>query len=358
LLPLSSYNGAKVFVTGHTGFKGSWLTYWLQSLGAEVVGFAQAPSTTPSLFSHLSLSSKLYQDIRSDIRDYNSLSKAIKDFQPDFVFHLAAQALVPSAFDDPVGTFTTNAIGTVNLLEVLRQSNSNATCIFITSDKVYENNEWFWGYRETDALGGKDPYSASKSMAELAISSYLRTLLKSSPLSLCIARAGNVVGGGDWSPQRIVPDLIRAYINNKPLILRNPSSTRPWQHVLEPVFAYLQLGLQLQANSQLHAQSFNFGPSSELVKTVHELVLAFKELIPSLCIETSLDSSNHESSMLALNCDKALHLLNWTPRMCFSQLVQYTADWYIKFYETNCSVEDLERLTSQQIDQFLSMRSQ
>lgn len=327
----SCFQGKVVLVTGHTGFKGSWLSLWLIELGANVVGFSRDIPTNPSLFVDINLQDKLYADIRGDVSNFVSLSDVINQYKPSFVFHLAAQALVPHSFVDPLLTFQSNTLGTITILEVLRNITHNCVSILITSDKVYENNEWCWGYRESDSLGGKDPYSASKACAELAFSSYFQSFFRHRSTNLiATVRAGNVIGGGDWSERRIVPDIVRSYDSSIQLKLRAPLATRPWQHVLEPLSGYLLLASQLFSGNIASGQSFNFGPSSESVHTVQDLVNEFNTHFSVPPTVFSHDQSVVDASLLKLCCDKALSVLGWSSTLDFPLTVQYTAEWYLR----------------------------
>mgnify|MGYP000132515266 CR=1 FL=1 len=333
---LDIYKGAKVVVTGHTGFKGSWLVAWLKQLGAIVSGVSIDIPSKPSHY----LSAKLHDqvdDYRIDIRDNNELKLILEKIQPDFVFHLAAQALVRPSYNSPLDTITTNAIGTVNVLDVLRNLDKPVVAVMITSDKSYDNVEWIWGYREIDRLGGKDPYSASKGMAELAIRSYFESFFNTpdSNVRIGIARAGNVIGGGDWAIDRIVPDCIKAWSLNEIVDIRSPNATRPWQHVLEPLSGYLALGALLSKNYRNHGEAYNFGPEASQNYPVSELIdemalhwsqVRWNDISKS---ETHL----HEAGLLKLNCDKALFDLKWKSTMEFSETVRMTVEWYKAFYE-------------------------
>ena len=348
---LSSYSGKTVLITGHTGFKGSWLTSWLKCLGANVVGIALEPSTTPSHFIAASLGSEI-QDLRLDIRNRGDLADAIIAAQPDFVFHLAAQAIVRGSYEDPLETWETNVLGTLNVLEGLRKLNKPCASVIITSDKCYENVEWVWGYRETDGLGGIDPYSASKGAAELAIRSHVRSYFpEDGKIRIASARAGNVIGGGDWSPSRIIPDCVTAWASDNVAQLRNPSSTRPWQHVLEPLSGYLNLGLELMQMPKLHGQSFNFGPQAQQNHSVLELVAEMSKYWDKVRWNdvSHLLGAPYESSLLKLNCDKSLHYLGWHAVMSFTETVSMTAEWY-KFYYQNPS--EIRLITNAQISQY------
>jgi CDP-glucose 4,6-dehydratase len=268
------YQGKKVLITGNTGFKGSWLSVWLYQLGAEVYGISNGIPTTPfSLFEDLLLDDKINY-IAADIRDADKMKILFNEIKPDFVFHLAAQPIVLSSYNDPVETMTTNVMGTVNILEALRFLNHNCSAVIITSDKCYDNVEWLWGYKETDALGGKDPYSASKGASELMVKTYACSyfMKPQSQIRIISVRAGNVIGGGDWAENRIVPDCIRAWLKNIPVEIRSPQSTRPWQHVLEPLSGYLQAGMRLSEDILMNGEAFNFGPNSDQNKTVKELI--------------------------------------------------------------------------------------
>lgn len=324
------YKDKKVLITGHTGFKGSWLSLWLSELGANIYGVSNDIPSSPSNFQS-SMIGDLVNDMRIDIRDFNKLQDFINQIQPDFIFHLAAQPLVKSSFKSPLETWQTNTIGTINLLESIRLNLKKCVVVFITSDKVYDNQEWNWGYRENDKLGGPDPYSASKAGAELSISSYYRSYFKkSSEIRLCSVRAGNVIGGGDWAINRIVPDCIRSWLLEKAVVLRSPNSTRPWQHVLEPLSGYLKVAQSLKENISFSGESYNFGPSSEQNKSVRQLVDGLSSFFPSAKYKIKEEfSTNHsESKLLKLNCDKSQHDIGWLPTLNFDQTLNLTAKWY------------------------------
>lgn len=342
------FNNTKILITGHTGFKGSWLSIWLQQLGAQVFGISLDVPTNPSHFEAADLD-KLAKDYRLDIRDGSALKALVNEIQPDFVFHLAAQPLVRRSYSDPVETWQTNALGTVNVLESLRSIKKPCTAVFITSDKCYDNVEWVWGYRETDALGGTDPYSASKGAAELAIRSYVHSYFpKDGLVRIGIGRAGNVIGGGDWAEDRIVPDCVRAWSGGDTVQLRNPVSTRPWQHVLEPLSGYITLAMALHESSKLHGQPFNFGPNMQQNHSVGELVSAMANHWDQVRWEdvSSQYGGPHESGLLKLNCDKALFYLNWQAVMNFETTVKMTAEWYRNFYTGS---KDIFSLSQNQI---------
>lgn len=326
---LDTYAEKKVFISGHTGFKGTWLTCLLNQVGAKVTGFSLPPEPGPSHFEMLNLRSKV-RHIEGDIRDAAALTAAMNETQPEFVFHLAAQALVKKSYAEPADTFSTNVMGSVNLLDAVKQCDSVRSLVYITSDKCYENVEWVWGYRENDALGGRDPYSASKAAAEIVFSAYVRSFLSDrSDLGAATTRAGNVIGGGDWAADRIVPDCIRGIKNEGLIKLRNPNATRPWQHVLEPLSGYLLLGARLYANPKQFEGSWNFGPSTAEVRTVHDVARSIIAHLGKGRIELdTLQVHHHEANLLQLNCDKAHQLLNWQPRWDVDKTLAATAEWY------------------------------
>jgi CDP-glucose 4,6-dehydratase len=352
---LSIFNGKKVIITGHTGFKGSWLTIWLRNLGAEVIGISLEPLTHPSLFDSVNLKEEI-RDLRIDVRNSDSVRNIFMSEQPDFVFHLAAQSLVHKSYMEPTTTWETNVLGTINVLEGLKLVTKKCAAVFITSDKCYKNVEWLWGYRENDALGGDDPYSASKAAAELAIHSYVKSYFSNNNnlIRLATARAGNVIGGGDWSEHRIVPDCVKSWSKNESVSLRNPNSTRPWQHVLEPLSGYLTLAEQLFLHDGLHGESFNFGPSSQVEKSVVDLVNEMAKYWKNVkwTVEPISQEKVSEASLLRLNCDKAGSLLNWVPTLNFEETVEMTAEWYRKFHGSSTSMLDLCTL---QIENYASL---
>jgi len=332
----NAFKGATVLITGHTGFKGAWLTAWLKELGAKVVGIALNPPTAPSHFDVAHLADDM-TDLRIDIRNHAALKDAIVSAQPDFVFHLAAQALVRRSYKDPLETWQTNVLGTLHVLEALRELDKPCAAVIITSDKCYDNVEWVWGYRETDAMGGPDPYSASKGAAELAIRSHIKSYFPkaSSNIRIASARAGNVIGGGDWAADRIVPDCVKAWSSDNLVELRNPYSTRPWQHVLEPLSGYLSLAIALSQLPELHGEPFNFGPQAQQNHSVLELVQQMAlhwEQVRWQDVSGSLVGP-YESGLLKLNCDKSLHYLQWHAVMGFEDTVRMTAEWYRAYYQ-------------------------
>jgi CDP-glucose 4,6-dehydratase len=336
---LKIYNGKKVIITGNTGFKGSWLSHWLHILGAEVRGIALPQNDPNGLFHALQLSKSL-DHYGTDIRDLKKLKPLFSEFRPDFVFHLAAQALVRESYDNPKETFDTNVGGSLNILECIRSCDSIKSVIYITSDKCYKNNEWIWGYRENDELGGHDPYSASKAAAEILFSAYRASYFnKVGTLGISSVRAGNVIGGGDWAKNRIVPDCFRALYKNNPIPIRNFKATRPWQHVLDPLYGYLLLGVKQYSKQQLSG-SWNFGPDSGSNKSVGELV---SEIIKNWGTGEINDASDpkavHEAGLLQLNCDKAKAELDWKPVWDFKRTLFYTTDWYKRFNNNESALD-------------------
>jgi CDP-glucose 4,6-dehydratase len=329
------FDGKKVLVTGHTGFKGSWLSVWLARLGARVTGYSDGIQTHPSHFEVANLNG-LVTHVLGDVRDAVRLKKVVTDLAPDFVFHLAAQPLVRLSYAEPQRTMETNFMGTTNMLEALRSLQSPCTAVMITSDKCYDNVEQVWGYRETDALGGADPYSASKGAAELAIRAYAKSYFSSdeSPIRVAVARAGNVIGGGDWAVDRIVPDCVRAWTNGEPVLVRNPGATRPWQHVLEPLSGYLTLAARLHSEPVLKGEPFNFGPPAHQNHSVADLIDRMQSYWPSSRRAPTNESAQvYESGLLKLCCDKALQLLGWQPVLNFEETVSFTAEWYRSYYD-------------------------
>ena len=354
------YQDKRVLLTGHTGFKGSWLAEWLLTLGAEVTGLALPPPTEPALFNQLGLAQRL-RHLTGDIRDLATVRAALAAARPHYVFHLAAQPLVRLAYEQPVETYATNVLGTVSVLEAVRLAKQPCTVIAITTDKCYENREWVHSYREEDPLGGHDPYSSSKGAAELVIQAYRRSYFSLPPeatpgsgIRLASARAGNVIGGGDWASDRIVPDCIRALSRGETIPVRNKIATRPWQHVLEPLSGYLWLGAALAADvrppgSSPLASAFNFGPALTSNRTVAELVLEILKHWPGHWADHSDPRAVHEARLLNLATDKAFHLLNWEPVWDFEHTLAQTVGWY-----RSCLANPAEAraLTARQISEF------
>lgn len=348
-LNVNFFRGKRVFVTGHTGFKGTWLTFLLRELGAEVMGFALPPEIGPSHFDLLGMQNRL-NHVVGDIRDASDLNAAVQSYQPEIVFHLAAQALVKKSYADAAPTFNTNVMGSVNLLAAVTQCKAVRSLVYVTSDKCYENLEWVWGYRENDRLGGHDPYSASKAAAEIVFSSYARSFFSNRPeLGAATARAGNVIGGGDWAVDRIVPDCIRAIQKGGSIQLRNPNATRPWQHVLEPISGYLMLAAKLYEQPSHYAGSWNFGPSTCEVRTVHDVAESMVQTLGRGSIEIiGNQSDHHEARLLQLNCDKAHQDLGWQPRWKVEKTLIETAKWYKLILEGG----DAETITRAQLKDF------
>jgi CDP-glucose 4,6-dehydratase len=358
----TAYQGRTVVVTGHTGFKGAWLSEWLLSLGADVTGIALEPTTELALFKELKLEDRL-RHVVLDIRQANELRSLIVSVQPDYVFHLAAQSLVRASYADPLTTFETNVQGTINVLDALRglqghYSSLGKICssVLVTTDKCYENQEWLHGYRETDPLGGHDPYSASKAAAEIAIAGYRNSFFSTEAcgatrpsIGVASARAGNVIGGGDWAEDRIVPDCVRSLERNQPVLVRNPASTRPWQHVLEPLGGYLTLGAlqrddltaQPAKPERRFESAFNFGPRTEDNRTVEDLVSHVLKHWPGRWEDRSAPADVHEAGRLSLSWDKAFHELHWAPKWAFPEAVRRTADWYRQRMENKADARAL-----------------
>ena len=328
------YKGKRILVTGHTGFKGSWLSIWLTLLSAKVIGYSSYLPSEPCNFGVCNLQNHITH-IEDDIRDIDKLSYVFLKYKPDIVFHLAGQAITRRSYDIPQETFYTNLMGTVNVLECVRNSKSVKAAVIVTSDKSYQNVEWVWGYRENDRLGGDDPYSSSKACAEIACHSYIKSFFSRDDVpKVATARAGNVIGGGDWAVDRIVPDCVRAFSEGRELTIRSPKATRPWQHVLEPLSGYLWLGANLlQKNEKVAGESFNFGPSDDVNRTVEELITEFVKIWGDNKGYTSnVNSEKKESTLLKLNCDKALYCLKWHTILSFEETVKMTAEWYKTFY--------------------------
>jgi CDP-glucose 4,6-dehydratase len=322
-----AFSGKKVLVTGHTGFKGGWLSLWLQELGANVVGYSLAPDTNPSLFIDANVDG-CGKSIIADVRDKGKLFDTVQEERPEFVFHLAAQPLVRRSYRDPVGTFESNVMGTINLLDAVRQVDSVRSCVIITSDKCYENLEWAHAYRETDPLGGYDPYSASKGAAEIVVSSYRRSFFKDHRCGIASARAGNVIGGGDWAEDRILPDCIRALSKGERIKVRSPKSVRSWQHVLDPLHGYLLLALKVKEDPTSYSQAWNFGPMVSLY-TVGQMVDDVIEIWGSGGWDDVSDpTAMHEAHYLRLDSTKANVQLGWMPKLDIKQSVAMTVSWY------------------------------
>lgn len=354
------YKGKKVLVTGHTGFKGSWMCQVLLNWGAEVYGVSLEPNTNPSLFQQLELSEKIKGHFIQDIRNFEELNRIIIDIQPDITFHMAAQPLVRYSYSETLETFETNVMGTANLLESFKKINNRSTIVVITTDKCYHNNEWFYGYRETDPLGGKDPYSASKACAEIVSASYRNSFFgEDSLISLATVRAGNVLGGGDWALDRIIPDCIRFLSSNEEIVVRNPHAIRPWQHVLEPISGYLKLGMLLHSREKSEIISsgldsaFNFGPNEASCISVKELVDKVLEIWPGSVRYGSKEmNSLEEAKFLKLVSDKAGAILNWYPVWDIDLTIHKTIEWY---RQVQLGSESAQEVTNRQINEYYSL---
>lgn len=330
---LKFFINKKIFITGHTGFKGSWLTHLLNENGAIIKGFSKKPNTNPSLYNLLGLDSCI-NSVINDINSYSIIEKEILDFEPNFIFHLAAQPLVRYSYSNALETHNTNIIGTANVLEAARKLKNKCNIICITTDKVYKNQEWEFPYRETDELGGYDPYSSSKAAAELLISSYRQSFFTNNNVQIASVRAGNVIGGGDWSEDRLIPDIVRSISNNTNIEIRNPNSIRPWQHVLDPLFGYLKLAMLMSESPGTYDQAWNFGPLNNDVKTVHEVLDIFYKA-NNIISEYKLNTDNnvHEAGILKLDISKSTSKLNWAPILETNLAIELTANWYKKYME-------------------------
>ena len=364
-----TFEGKRVLITGHTGFKGCWLTNWLVALGAKVFGYALPPAAHEVLYDQLQLRSQLDHEVIGDIRDAQKLSSEIKNYQPDFVFHLAAQPLVRASYQKPRETFETNVIGTVNVLDSLIEYTKPCSVVVVTTDKCYENKEWLHSYREEDPLGGFDPYSASKGCAEIVTAAYRRSFFEArdtkdgvSEVRIATARAGNVIGGGDWALDRIVPDVMRCVLNHSVVPVRNKTSTRPWQHVLEPLSGYLWLAAHLnepklsQYPSTNVCSAFNFGPQLESNRTVAELVESLLKHTGGDWADVSTPDQPHEASKLNLAIDKAFHVLGWKPTWTFDTCVAQTALWYSAVSQGDDPIEAMDRCLRKYLDDAIAIR--
>lgn len=356
-----SYEGATVVVTGHSGFKGSWLTLWLLNLNATVVGISSGVVSQPSLFEILDLDDHpRLTSYWGDIADTNLVNDVIEKYQPDFVFHLAAQPIVSISYQEPVNTLKSNILGTATVLNAMRRLSKNASLVVVTSDKCYENSEWCWGYRENDRLGGSDIYSVSKASCELVFKGFYESFFSSNQhanIYMASARAGNVIGGGDWSIDRLVVDVFRTWSRGEPVTIRNPNATRPWQHVLEPLFGYLSLAQNLmERRSKLSGHSFNFGPSEIEQKSVEQLVAdlgtIWKIYVKSSCqnLVTFGPRTFNEAGLLKLACDKALNMLRWNSILGYDETIVFTAEWYAK-YHTN--PKEIRKFTLEQLTNYV-----
>ena len=344
------WRGKRVFLTGHTGFKGGWLSLWLQSLGAEVHGYALNPPTEINLFAVADIGKGMASSVIADIRDMSKFSQAMKMVNPEIVFHLAAQSLVRYSYAQPAETYEVNVMGTVNLLEAVRGTPSVKAVVNVTTDKCYENQEWVWSYRENEAMGGFDPYSSSKGCAELVTAAYRRSFLEPAGIALASARAGNVIGGGDWAPDRLIPDFLRAMDAGETLKIRSPLSTRPWQHVLEPLSGYLMLAEQLYTGGARFAEAWNFGPADEDSRSVRWIVERMAEMCKEVNWQCDEAPQPHEANYLKLDSSKAHKFLNWQPRWRLQTALQKTVEWHEAWRKT----EDMRTVTLAQIADYQS----
>ncbi|MCP2730226.1 CDP-glucose 4,6-dehydratase [Limnofasciculus baicalensis] len=350
------WNGKKVLITGHTGFKGSWLSIWLQSLGAITIGYALSAPTEPSLFELANVERGMVSLV-GDIRDLENLKAVMAQHQPEIVFHMAAQPLVRYSYRHPVETYTTNIIGTVNILEAVRHTPSVRTIVTITSDKCYQNKEWVWGYRESETLGGRDPYSSSKACAEIVISAYRDSYFSAADynrhrVALASARAGNVIGGGDWAVDRLIPDIMRSFMMGRSVLIRNPHATRPWQHVLQPLSGYLCVAEYLWKYGLKYAEAWNFGPNEEDAKPVVWIVEQLTKLWGNGAT-WELDGGHHphEENYLKLDCSKAKNRLGWKPALSLEQ----TLEWIVDFYQSYLNKRNIRELVEDQINRYQSL---
>ena len=353
--PAFSWRGRKVFLTGHTGFKGGWLALWLSKLGAKVRGYALDPCTNPNLFTIARVGS-VVDDLRGDIRDPASLESAMQSFAPEVVFHMAAQPLVRLSYDDPIGTYETNVIGTARVLDSVRRTPSVRAVVSVTTDKCYENKEWIWGYRETDPLGGYDPYSSSKACAEIVSAAYRQSYFPTAKLhqhqvALATARAGNVIGGGDWSVDRLIPDLVRGFLAGEPVRIRRPHAIRPWQHVMEPLHGYIRLAEQLLTHDPKFATAYNFGPHDDDARPVEwiaEKMTGFWGDGAKWVLDDSDAPGVHEAGYLKLDASRAKTDLAWRPRLPLGEAL----DWLVQWYRAHDAGADMQTFSLRQIETY------
>jgi CDP-glucose 4,6-dehydratase len=360
LIDTAFWQSKKVLITGHTGFKGGWLALWLSSLGARVSGYALPPPTTPSFYESTHLHKTVHTTL-ADIRSMDDVVQAFQSVQPDIVFHLAAQPLVRASYTDPLETFSTNTQGTANVLEAIRRTPSVQASVIITTDKVYENREWVWNYRENDALGGYDPYSASKAASEIIVNSYRHSYFSANgTCAVASARAGNVIGGGDWAADRIIPDIIHAITHSVPLTLRYPNAIRPWQHVLDPLAGYVILAQHLYCSGKEYAEAWNFGPSDDVLVTVGEMVDVVNTLWGGnrLTIRVADDHQQlHETTFLRLDCAKSLRRLSWKAQLPVQEAIRLTVDWYKHFLDGKTEMYEYSLLQIQQYHNLLEQQA-
>ncbi len=344
------YKNKRVFVTGHTGFKGSWLSLWLNELGADVCGYSLAPNTNPSMFKELDIENKISKSIIGDILDYDKLQKSINDFKPDVIFHLAAQPLVRLSYREPILTYKTNVIGTLNVLEAARNCDAVKAFVNVTTDKCYENKEIARGYREDEPMGGHDMYSSSKGCVEIMSSSFRRSfLIEDGTFAMATARAGNVIGGGDWAQDRLIPDCVKFINAGEKIEIRNPVAVRPWQHVLEPLSGYLLLGQKLSEEGKKYAEGFNFGPNEDSVLKVAEVAQKVTDFYGRGEVVIHKRDDLHEANLLMLNIEKAEKVLGWTPTYTADEAIKETVEWYKHFYQKDV---DMFNFTKEQIKKY------
>ena len=355
----SIYRGRKVLVTGHTGFKGAWLTQMLLEMGAEVIGFSLQPPTMPNLFTLLELEKEINHNI-GDVRNYSSFSTIIESFKPEIIFHLAAQPMVRESYKNPRFTYETNVMGVVNLFEAVRQTTNTKVVVNVTSDKCYENKEWLWGYREDDAMGGHDPYSSSKGCSELASAAFMNSFFhpqrygRDHETACATARAGNVIGGGDWGKDRLLPDIVKAFSKNEKVAIRYPEAIRPWQHVLEPISGYLLLGARLFTHGPEFCGAWNFGPLSDEAWTVLRVTQKLADMWEGAGYSVDSSDHPHEAGWLKLDCSKALVRLNWKPSLSTKEALEMTAAWYSSYYKNQSNFALSKNQTRKQIHDYMN----
>lgn len=348
MINVDFWENKKVFITGHTGFKGSWLSLWLHSMGAKVKGYSLNPPTTPSMFNEARVAEVIESEI-GDIRDLSHLEKSMTDFEPDVLIHMAAQPLVRLSYNEPIETYEVNVIGTAKVLEAARSCSKLKSIVSVTTDKCYENNEWDWGYRENEPMGGHDPYSSSKGCAELVTSSYRRSFLKDKGIGVATARAGNVVGGGDWAEDRLIPDILRAFEKNIPVIIRNPKATRPWQHVLEPLSGYLILAQRLYIHPDKYAEGWNFGPYDQDTKPVNWILNEMVSRWEGSSWQLDDDAHPHEAGYLKLDISKAKSKLDWHPTLSLATTLEKIILWHQKWLNK----EDMQLVSLEEIKDYM-----
>lgn len=349
---LGFWLGKRVFLTGHTGFKGGWLSLWLQSMGVEVHGYSLSPPTEPNLFTVAEVGKGMASSVIADIRDADKLREVMQTARPEIVFHLAAQPLVRYSYAQPAETYAVNVMGTVHLLDAVRATPGVKAVVNVTTDKCYENREWVWGYRENEAMGGFDPYSSSKGCAELVTSAYRQSFLEPACIALASARAGNVIGGGDWAADRLIPDFLRAMDAGETLKIRSPQSTRPWQHVLEPLSGYLTLAERLYADGAAFAEAWNFGPADEDARPVRWIIERMSEMRKDVTWQCDESLQPHEANYLKLDSSKAHNRLNWQPRWRLQTALQKTLEWHEAWRKS----KDMRSVTLAQISDYPYLR--